>query len=347
MQEISLNRCDKCGSEAKVHLPYGPHRLCAQHFNEFFEHRVRKTMRTNRMVKYGEKVAVGVSGGKDSMVTLHMLNKVFGETWQNRIEAIMIDEGIRGYRDKAIEIAEEYCTAHSIPYNVVSMEDELGISTEQAMRRIHEAQGSMGATCSYCGVFRRQMLNRTARETGAQKLATGHNMDDEVQSIAMNVFSGDFTRLARIGEVAGGVKSAKLVPRIKPLYETPEKDIIAYAALNGIRHYSDECCPYSWMAKRNMYRKTLNDLENAVPGTKHSILASFRKLKPALRMLESNRSSAITECAQCGEASNSGTCASCRQMEKLMEMRGNKAPIRPKILKKDGALTCSQTKSVG
>src|SRR3989344_7824805 len=99
MQELKMNaatKCDKCDSQSKIILPYGPHRFCAEHFSNFFEDRVRKTIRTNELIKYGEKIAIGVSGGKDSMVTLHLLNKLYGN--QAKIEAIMIDEGIPGYR---------------------------------------------------------------------------------------------------------------------------------------------------------------------------------------------------------------------------------------------------------
>src|SRR3989344_3768665 len=287
MQELKLKteHCDKCAADAKIVLPYGPHKYCAQHFTEFFEHRVRRTMRTNRLIKYGEKIAVGVSGGKASMVTLHLLWKIFGETGLNKIEAVMIDEGIHGYRDRALEIGAEYCGAQGIQYHTMGFETELGIRTEEVMKKIAEG-GVGGGTCSFCGVFRRQFLNKKAMEIGADKLATGHNMDDECQSIVMDIFGNDTARLARLGEIAGNKKFGKFVPRIKPLYDTPEKDIIAYAALNGIKHYSEECCPYSWTAKRNHFRKMLNETESRFPGTKHGIIASFRKMRPALARME-------------------------------------------------------------
>ncbi len=349
MQQTALlvkgARCDKCASEAKIILPYGPHRLCAEHFNEFFEHRVRKTVRLNQLVKYGEKIAVGVSGGKDSMVTLHLLNKVFGTS--NKIEAIMVDEGIAGYREKAIEIAKNYCAEHKIPYHIVKYEQAFGFDMGNVMKKIHEDR-SLGSTCSFCGVFRRDLLNAKALEIGAQKLATGHNLDDEVQSIAMSLFGSDFARLSRLGEIAEGMKgSGKMVPRIKPLYETPEKEVIAYAALNGIEHYSEECCPYSWMAKRNHYRKTLNELEDAMPGTKYGILSSFRKMKPMLSAI-AGEGGELRECAKCGNPSAQELCGTCRQLERLVEQEGNGAHGQKgsRGAKKESALSCAQTKGL-
>ncbi len=335
--------CDKCNSEAKIILPYGPHNFCAGHFNEFFENRIRKTIRTNRLIEYGEKIAVGVSGGKDSMVTLHLLYKIFGQTGLNKIEAIMIDEGIEGYRDKSMEFGIKYCEHNGIKYHIAKFEQELGVTTAQVGEQIHG--GNLGgAACSYCGVFRRQVLSKKGAQIKADKLATGHNMDDECQSILMSFFSNDFARLARLGELAGKLRLKGTVPRIKPLYDTPEKEIIAYAALNGIEHYSAECCPHSWMAKRNQYRKMLNELENSLPGTKHGIMASFRNLKPILIESEKKSNVQVFECAKCGEPANSELCATCRQMEKILA-----TGKVPKIKLKEQAtdtLSCAVTKGL-
>ncbi len=350
MQELQLNRCERCFGQAKIFLPYGPHRFCAEHFNSFFEKRVQATIRQNKLIKYGEKVAVGVSGGKDSMATLHLLHRLYGKTAQNKIEAIMIDEGIKGYRDRALQIGAKHCEENGIDYHVVKYQDELGLDMNEVMKKIHE-DPQLGSTCSFCGVFRRDFLNEKALEIGADKLATGHNLDDECQSIAMSLFGSDFARASRLGPTTGERRFEKMVPRIKPLYETPEKDIIAYTAINGIEHSSEECCPYSWMAKRNHYRKMLNELENAVPGTKLSMLASFMKMKPLLADFEKENGKGLGECTRCGSPSRGEVCGTCRQMEKLLEMPSpqgregigvEKGPVQE--LKKHGAMTCSQTK---
>ena len=281
-------KCDRCSKEAKVFLAYGPHAFCKDHFTHFFEKRVRKTIRTNQLVKHGEKIAIGVSGGKDSMVTLHLLNRIFGK--RNKIHAIMIDEGISGYRDRAIKVAEKYCKENEIEYSIVKFEDELKVDMEKVMEKIKKNE-KLGSTCGFCGVFRRKFLNQKAIEIKADKIATGHNLDDETQSIAMSFFNNELEKMARIGETNGVKKFKGFVPRIKPLYDTPEKEIIAYCAFEEIEHYSNECCPYSWMAKRNQYRKALNELEDVSPGTKYSILASFRELKPLLVKRELKKAS--------------------------------------------------------
>ncbi|MFH1391636.1 MAG: TIGR00269 family protein [Candidatus Diapherotrites archaeon] len=333
--------CDKCSEEAKIFIGYGPHRFCKEHFNHFFEKRIRKTIRMNQLVKYGEKIAVGVSGGKDSMVTLHLLNKIYEN--QIQLEAILIDEGIKGYRDKSMQVGIDYCEKNGIPYHTVSFESEFGLNMEDIMKKIHE-DSKLGSTCSFCGVFRRQFLNSKALEIKADKIATGHNLDDEVQSIAMSFFNNDLGTVARSGPITGP-KKPKMVPRIKPLYETPEKEIIAYCALNKIEHYSEECCPYSWMAKRNHYRKMLNELEESVPGTKYSLLASFRELKPKLVEMEKEKNENIKECVKCGNLSNGKICNACSQLERITKV-SKIIQKESKTLKKKNSLTCVDTKNM-
>ena len=92
-------KCDRCEKKSVIELLYGPHWLCKEHFLHFFEKRVKKTCRANKLVSPGEKILVAYSGGKDSAVTLYLINKIFGG--RNEIQALLIDEGIEGYRDKA------------------------------------------------------------------------------------------------------------------------------------------------------------------------------------------------------------------------------------------------------
>ena len=308
-------KCVYCGKDAIVSLPYGPHRFCKEHFIYFFEKRVRRTIRMNRLIEGREKIAVAVSGGKDSLATLFILNKIFGKS--NEIVAVMVDEGIYGYRDKAIEIAKRNCEEWGIKYEIVSMKKELGISMTEVMSRIPKGQLEQ-SSCSYCGVFRRKLLNEKAGLIKAKKIATGHNLDDECQSILMNIASNDLPRLARLGPTTGVKKFRQFVPRIKPLYECPENEVHKFAELSGFDFCKAPCCPYSWQAKRNIFRKIVNELEEEMPGTKFSILASFRKMKPLLKK-EASKGSAKA-CEICGSPTNAKICSSCGKLKGLKEL---------------------------
>jgi len=265
----NTKKCDKCGKEASITLGYGPHYFCENHFINFFENRFRKTIRKYNLIEQGEKILIALSGGKDSTVILFLLAKYYKKG--RELEALIIDEGVKGYRDKSVKTAEENCKNLGIKYKIISFKKEFGVTNDEIMPLI-EKNPKLGGTCAFCGTLRRNIMNKYAKRIGAKKLATGHNLDDEVQSFVMNVFNNDFERMKRMGAGAGIIEHQGFVKRIKPLYETPEKEIIAYCAFKGIKHYSEECCPYSWTAKRNEYREMLNTFEDRFPGTQYSIL---------------------------------------------------------------------------
>lgn len=307
-----MEKCVVCGKKAEIVLKYGPHKFCKEHFLYFFGKRVRKTIRENKLIQGREKVAVALSGGKDSTTTLYMLNKIFSKS--NPIVAIMVDEGIPGYRDKAIAVAKKNCESWKVPYEIVPMEKELGHNMIGIMKKISKNK-ELGSTCAFCGVFRRHLLNKKAREIGARKIATGHNLDDGTQSIVMNLFDNDLARLSRLGPTAGVEQHKEFVPRVKPLWETPEKEVIAFTDFSGVKYYKGKKCPFSWMAKRNFFRKMLNEAEEKFPGAKFSILASFKKLKPKLKEFAGRGK--INYCPSCGNPTSGRECKVCIQLKKL------------------------------
>ncbi|MBN2127252.1 MAG: TIGR00269 family protein [Candidatus Diapherotrites archaeon] len=327
-------KCDKCSENSVITLSYGPHYFCKNHFLEFFEKRVRKNIRVNELIKKGDKVIIGVSGGKDSLCALYLIQKIMGKLIE--LHALMIDEGIPNYREKAIQKGIELCEKLNVSYSIISLKNESGYSMKEIKEKI-DLNPELGSTCSFCGVLRREILNSKSKKMNASKLATGHNLDDETQSIAMNLFEADINRLARLGAKTGEKEFKEFIPRIKPLYDSPEKEIIAFMNFQGIDYYKDECCPYSWMAKRNSYRKMLNELEDEFPGTKYSLLSSFKQLKPLL----AKRNQKITaKCIKCGSITNQELCGSCRLIEKLNKAKGNSK----KKPKKEKKLTCISTK---
>lgn len=305
-------KCDRCSKKAEIELPYGPHKLCREHFLHLFEKRVKKTCRANKLFSPGEKILVAYSGGKDSAVTLFLLNKIFGA--RNEIQALLIDEGIPGYRDRALGIAEKNCRAWEIPFKRVSFKKEAGFTMVDVMRKTG-AKKRLGSTCSFCGVIRRRIMNQFAKKLGAEKLATGHNLDDEVQSTLMNVCDADLNRFMRLGPIAGNAKIKGLVPRIKPLWESPEIEVIAFAEFNGIDYYREQCCPFKWQAKRNDFRGIVNHLESSYPGTMYSVLSFFRQAKSKIGKKGAKKE--LRLCSECGEPCNGKQCMSCNLIKKI------------------------------
>lgn len=327
--------CCKCAKKADITLNYGPHKYCKEHFTEFFEKRFKKTIRKHKLFKQGEKIAVGVSGGKDSMLSIFLLKKLFGKT--NPIEALIIDEGIPGYRDKAIKTAVKACKEWKVPFRVIEFRKEFGITGTEIMEKISASNELGKSCCAFCGPFRRTILNKHAKQVQASKLVTGHNLDDEAQNILMNVFGNHTDKFLRLGATTGIPEHQNFIPRIKPLYESPEKEIIAYCMFNNIPHYSEKCCPFSSKAKRNKFRALLNEFELKYPGTKFSIIGFFNEIK---KHLQEKTKKEIGTCSSCQQPSTTKKCNSCSNLERLLKQK------KKTEIKKQAEQSCNELKEL-
>ncbi|MBS3067298.1 TIGR00269 family protein [Candidatus Micrarchaeota archaeon] len=303
--------CSSCKSPAIIYLPYSKTHLCEKHFKEMFDKRIRATIREFAMIKRNERIAVGLSGGKDSCVLLYSLARL-RETLPFEIIAITIDEGIEGYRNKTLEFAKAECKKLGIEHHTFSYKKEVGLSLDEIMKK----KGEEEIPCSYCGVMRRRLLNNAARELNADKLALGHNLDDIAQTVLMNIMRNEPQRLARLNEPL--VEDEKFVPRIRPLMRTPEKEVAVYALTSGIEIDFQEC-PYARHAFRAHVREQLNETEEKYTGTKFKIVNSFFAMEKALRkgLAEDGEKLEMKYCKQCKEPSANEICVFCGMIEKL------------------------------
>lgn len=291
-------QCTKCRGKAVYHRRYSGQRFCKEHFLQYFEEKVRKTIQKYKMIERGEKIGVALSGGKDSIATLSILNEL-GKKLDVDICAIAIDEGIEGYRNDTLKSVKSFCAERDIPLHIVSFEDRFGTTLDEIMRQEKNA-------CTYCGVLRRRILGEKPRELGVDKLATGHNLDDEVQAIMMNYIRGDIERLVRLKH---SLSHEKFIPRIKPLSEMPEKEVALYALLREFPVSFAEC-PYSLGTFRAGIRDFINELEKNNAGIKFSILKGYQKLLPYLELKK-----AMHECEICGEPASQKICKTCLLVE--------------------------------
>ncbi len=299
-------KCDLCPHDAVTFIRYNGMHLCPMHFISYVDKRIKKEIRKQIHLVPGDILAVAVSGGKDSMVTLHALHETFKERRDISIHAIVIDEGIDGYRPPSVDVVRKYCEEKNIPLHIRSFEEDLDLS----MDVIAPISGD-SSPCTYCGVFRRKLMNDEARKIGATYLATGHNLDDMAQSVMMNFVRGDVDRLARLGphkKVQPG-----LIPRFHPLRMIPEKESLLYSIVANIPHY-DGMCPYWEAALRNQYREVVDELEDRSPGSKFSILSSYDQIKP---LLEDSSPPADLKKCECGEPTHGKLCKACELSAKM------------------------------
>jgi len=258
-----------------------------------------------------DRIAVAVSGGKDSIALLHILNKIEERFPKAELLAITVDEGISRYRDEAITIAHENCIELRIEHHIVSFQELYGYTLDD-IARISEMRDTSLTECTYCGILRRKALNIAARRLGADKLATAHTLDDEIQSFLLNILHGDASRIGAMGPVLKG--GEKLAPRVKPYWEVPERESALYAYIHGMRFQTIRC-PYRESSMRSSVRRFLNKLEAEHPGIKHMIRSSFERVATALRKQDSART--FKECKICGEPSSEDLCKSCKILAEL------------------------------
>lgn len=316
------DKCIKCVKRAAILLPYGPQKFCEKHFIQLIESRFKKTVRKFSLIKPKEHLAVAVSGGKDSTTVLYLTQKIFSKT--NKITALLIDEGIPGYRDKALKVAKKNCNAWNVPFKEFSFKKEFGITMKEIQSALAKNPSiNLGSPCTFCGTLRRTLLNRAARAIKADRLVTGHNLDDETQSILMNACDNDLKRFLRSGAKSGIVEWKGLVQRIKPLCEIPEREIFFYMQFKGIQSYTGECCPFSEKAKRNDYRSILNQLEEKYPGTKHSLWQFFNQIKPLFLKEKKFTKAKLKKCRQCQEPCSGEICEACKKI-KIIKENGRK-----------------------
>ncbi len=303
--------CTLCRRKDPVFTrPYSGESLCEGCFCRSVEDKVRATLSKYEMLEPDDRTMVAVSGGKDSVTLLHILAKIEKAFPQAELRAVTVDEGIKGYRDEALKVAAKSCRRLGIDQVVVSFKDMYGYKLDEIVPMTRQKGLS---PCSYCGVLRRRTLNTAAREAGADKLATAHNLDDETQTMILNILHGDAPRIARVKPVLDEVHPG-LVRRIKPLCQVPEREVALYAYLKGIEFQSIPC-PYAGTALRSDVRTMLNRMEEKHPGTKFTVFRSIERIRPALEAVA--KEAGIQECRLCGEPTAGEVCRPCQMLREL------------------------------
>ena len=175
--------CSKCHTNRALILrPKDHSKLCKPCFLHVFEAEIHHTITTNNLFQRGEKIAIGASGGKDSTVLASVLKTLNARhDYGLELRLLSIDEGIRGYRDDSLETVKRNARQYDMPLTILGYEELYGWTMDQVVEQV----GKKG-NCTYCGVFRRQALDRGAARLGVRHVVTGHNADDVAETVLMN-----------------------------------------------------------------------------------------------------------------------------------------------------------------
>jgi uncharacterized protein (TIGR00269 family) len=277
-------------------------------FVKQFEQRIKDTIQRFSLLSMNDKILVAVSGGKDSTVVLHVLHKLGYTT-----EAVTVDAHIGCYTQQNLENIRAVCKKLNVPLHEIPFRKVIGASL-CAIRDFLKAKGHTYRSCTVCGVLRRYLLNRKARELNATKLVLGHNLDDEAQAVVMNLLKNRPELNARLGprvDQAGDL----FVTRVKPLYLIREDEVVRYSKLMRFQVKYGKC-PCSFEGFRSAVREFLSEYERVRPGIKENIvnlLLAQRETRNA-----SVRPSTVF-CAQCGEPASGRVCRACTLLNLIRE----------------------------
>ncbi|MBT3405078.1 TIGR00269 family protein [archaeon] len=250
-----------------------------------------------------KKIVVALSGGKDSTVVAYLLHKL-----GHKIEGLHIDLKIGKYSEECLKKVVELCKLLDMRLHLYDMKKEMGSGMcylRTAIQTEHYKQKkSQIKNCAICGVIKKWILNKAVRGLKADYIATGHNLDDEAQTILMNVFKGSLELSASSGIVTKNISNKKFIPRIKPLFYIAEEDIKKYSKKNKLPvHY--EGCPCAIDSYRIQIR---NFLEKVPTKQKENIIKNSKKL---LKRVE-KKSEGVKYCENCGEPSRGKICKKCQ-----------------------------------
>jgi len=275
-------------------------------FKRYVEKKVRDTIRKYELFDRDSKIAVAVSGGKDSTVCLYLLKKL-----GYNVEAVTIDVAIGNYTKENLKNIKEVCKTYDVPLNIIAFREVFGMSLCY-IQSILKSKGHTYASCMLCGILKRYLLNKFARENNFDILTTGHNLDDEAQAFLMNVFRNDLKLVRRQGPISGSSHSDKFVRRVKPLFFLKEEEVERFSKLMDFPIFYG-MCPCSVGSYRRKHKELLDNYEKEHPSVKYNVLRFQEQMKNRLVKEEGE----ISTCKSCGEPSNNDICKVCKILQEL------------------------------
>ncbi|KAL9445767.1 hypothetical protein AB3S75_013619 [Citrus x aurantiifolia] len=299
--------CSTCNQrKAALKRPKTLEQICRECFYEVFEEEIHQVIVGNQLFKPGERIAIGASGGKDSTVLAFVLSELNRRhNYGLDLFLLSIDEGISGYRDDSLETVKRNEIQYGLPLKIVSYKDLYGWTMDEIVKVI-----GLKNNCTFCGVFRRQALDRGASLLKVDKIVTGHNADDIAETVLLNILRGDIARLSRCTLITTGEDGP--IPRCKPFKYTYEKEIVMYAYFKRLDYFSTECI-YSPNAYRGFAREFIKDLERLRPRAILDIIKSGENF----RISTSTKMPEQGTCERCGYISSQKWCKACVLLEGL------------------------------
>ncbi len=291
--ETVEGRCASCRELTEVvRIPEFHLKVCPGCFLRWYDRRLRRKLEEYDMLKGAKKVAVALSGGKDSVAMLLAMQRL-GWFMDFEVVPLHFHLGMGEYSDANLRMVEGLTGDLGLPLHLVRIAD-LGLE-------VKKVKG--WNPCAVCGGIKRALFNREARAAGAEVVATAHTLEDILLFTFKNLLSRryDFPRPV-LPEQQG------LLRKVKPLMFTPERLNAIYCRLRGAEYYSDKC-PF-WIPGPHRLKEVFELLEEISPSGKLQLLLSLQEAFPPGGGREGE--GAMLSCNICGEPSSQPECALCR-----------------------------------
>ena len=290
-------KCTRCSQKAIIQLRHHKTAFCSACFINYFRKQLVRALDRERMFSPADRVLVAVSGGKDSLSLWHILAEM-----GYQVDGLHLDLGLGDYSRQSREKVEGFARRAGLALTVIETRQETGLDVPGLAAKTRRK------SCSVCGQVKRYIFNQTAWQGGYLALATGHNLDDEGARLLGNTLRWNTDFLARQRPVLPA-QGERLVRRVKPLFRLTEKETAAYAFLTGIDYLAQEC-PYARGASSLVYKRALNLLEEASPGSASQFYLDF--VQKAGSLFPDETRANLANCRQCGQPTPVEVCSFCR-----------------------------------
>lgn len=225
---------------------------------------LRKCVQDFNMIKDGDKIAVGLSGGKDSVLLLHALKRYQQFSPQKfELSAITVHMGLKGFDTKPLS---DLCNSLDIPFKIINT--QIGDIVFNVHKENHP--------CSLCAKMRRGALTNGAMEIGCNKIALGHHSNDAIETLLMSMFFEG--RISTFSPVT--YFEDKNISIIRPFVYLQERDIVGAVRRLGLPIVKNSC-PVDGHTNRQLIKDYLYKMQKEIPDIKDNLLGSIMNTKQA------------------------------------------------------------------
>ncbi|MFC2116348.1 ATP-binding protein [Bacteroidota bacterium] len=222
--------------------------------------KVGKTLQEHRLISGGDRILVGLSGGKDSMILLEALaDRKKHLPFDFELFAVHVAATSIGY-EMDTGYLKQICSELNIPLYLEEIEVDL-------------TEDSKKPPCFICSWSRRKRIFELSKELDCNKVALGHHKDDAIQTLLMNmIYHGSFSSFSQDLSMFDG-----RIRLIRPLLYIPEKELTYYATLRSFKKL-EKTCPYDGSTKRHEIRDLVRQLDKLSRDARRNIFNSMNNI---------------------------------------------------------------------